>query len=319
MPRAHTSRRASVALAVLLSSSTASGQTLHVEVGSGRVTIDAQDTDVATVLQEWSRVGDIEIVNSAAVAGRRVNLRLDQVHEREAIQLLLGNTVGYIASLRALQDGKSILQRVTVINPTAVAATSHDARAPVAAQRESSAVSPSSLAGEPARDTPVRAGGTASTRPPALYWGGAQLGQAPTRADSSTAVNTTPAVRAEEERSGSPAATQVRSRSAPVVAPEMVPEQKQTVERSGRTGPRDTAPGGVAASRDSSETAPVRPVDLAAPPIVGEPPRLPEGFVPGVLPEGQVKFNPAAPPIVGEPPRLPAGYVPPGWDPDAPR
>ena len=86
-------------LACLVSTGRAAGLRLSIE--DGRVSIDAQDVTIRQILNEWSRVGKTRIVNVERLGGEPITIKLDGVPERQALDIILRNVPGYVASPRA--------------------------------------------------------------------------------------------------------------------------------------------------------------------------------------------------------------------------
>ena len=86
-------------LACFVSPGRAAG--LRVSIEDGKVSIDAQDVTVRQILNEWSRVGKTRIVNVERLGGEAITIKLDAVPERQALDIILRNVPGYVASPRA--------------------------------------------------------------------------------------------------------------------------------------------------------------------------------------------------------------------------
>lgn len=86
----------------------------------GRVVIVAKDATVAEILAEWARIGGTKIVNINRLPSERVTLQLQNVSERQALDVLLRNTSGYIAGPRAVADpNASLFDRIAIMPPSA--------------------------------------------------------------------------------------------------------------------------------------------------------------------------------------------------------
>jgi len=70
-----------------------------------RMTLIARDMSVSRILDRWSQIGGTVVVNGAAVQGGPVSLQLNDVPEREALEILLRSVDGYIVAER--EDGSS--------------------------------------------------------------------------------------------------------------------------------------------------------------------------------------------------------------------
>lgn len=74
---------------------------LQLTIANGRVTLIADHVPVRTVLQEWARLGQSTIVNAEKVVGAPLTLRLIDVPEAEALDIVLRSASGYLAAPRA--------------------------------------------------------------------------------------------------------------------------------------------------------------------------------------------------------------------------
>jgi hypothetical protein len=82
----------------------ASAQAVSLKFEDGRVSLNAQDASIRTILAEWARVGGTKIVNHDRIGGGPVTLELTDVPERQALDVLLRTTAGYVVTAR---DGSS--------------------------------------------------------------------------------------------------------------------------------------------------------------------------------------------------------------------
>jgi hypothetical protein len=87
---------------VVLFAAPASAQSgnLQLTIGDGRVTLMADNVPVRTILQEWARRGQSKIVNADKVMGAPVTLRLIDVPEEKALDIVLRSVSGYLAAPR---------------------------------------------------------------------------------------------------------------------------------------------------------------------------------------------------------------------------
>lgn len=99
---------------------------LKLTIGNGRVTLVADNVPVRTILQEWARLGQSNIVNAEKVLGGPVTLRLVDVPESEALDVILRSASGYLAAPRPVQMANaSSFDRIVILatsRPTASAA-----------------------------------------------------------------------------------------------------------------------------------------------------------------------------------------------------
>ena len=135
------------ALVVVAWPAIAAAQASHVslELGDRGVTLDARDSTLREILDEWERVGGIRILNGDRLDQRRVTLQLTDVPEREAFQILLRDIGGFVLSARALNDtGRSQFASLVVVpantplyrEPTLAPPTTTTARADQAVARD---------------------------------------------------------------------------------------------------------------------------------------------------------------------------------------
>lgn len=114
----------SAAVLALLLPTVGSAGDLKVTLSAGRATIIADDVPVRTILQEWARVGQIRIVNADKLAGPPVTLRLIDVPEQDALEVLLRSASGYVAAPRAqMIANASQYDRIVILATSRPAAT----------------------------------------------------------------------------------------------------------------------------------------------------------------------------------------------------
>lgn len=73
---------------------------VKLEFRNGRVNLTAQNAQIRTILAEWARLGGTRIVNAEKIGGPPVTLELTGVSERQAMEVLLRGTAGYIIGPR---------------------------------------------------------------------------------------------------------------------------------------------------------------------------------------------------------------------------
>lgn len=99
---------------------------LKLTIGEGRVTLIADNVPVRTILQEWARLGQSKIVNGEKVLGAPVTLRLIDVPEDQALDIVLRSASGYLAAPREVQMANaSRFDRIVILatsRPTTSAA-----------------------------------------------------------------------------------------------------------------------------------------------------------------------------------------------------
>lgn len=97
---------------------------LELSIQDGLVSIDAQDVTVRQILTEWARVGKTRIVNVERITGGPLTLKLENVPEKQALDIILRSIPGYMALPRATHDADaSTYDRILIMaTTTAVAA-----------------------------------------------------------------------------------------------------------------------------------------------------------------------------------------------------
>jgi hypothetical protein len=132
-----------VAVFFLACAGSAGAQNLTLEFRDGRVSIDATNTPVRTILSEWARLGGTRVVGSERVAGAPLTIHLENVPEAQALEIVLRNVAGYMAAPRtASSAGASLYDRILVLatsSAPAAAANTRGAQNPPNAARNSRA------------------------------------------------------------------------------------------------------------------------------------------------------------------------------------
>src|SRR6266850_6850357 len=97
-------------------------QPFRLQIAAGRVTLHAQNIPVRTILSEWSRLGGARVVNGEAVVGAPLTLDLENVPERQALDIILRGVSGYMLAARDLgvAGGPSMFDRIMIL-PTSSA------------------------------------------------------------------------------------------------------------------------------------------------------------------------------------------------------
>jgi hypothetical protein len=109
----------------------AAAQSISLTMRDGRVTLITENATPAAILAEWARQGQVRIVDGERVPGAPLTLRLENVPEREALDIVLRGAAGYIAAPRAQQVATlSRFDRVMVM-PTSPGAATARASAPL--------------------------------------------------------------------------------------------------------------------------------------------------------------------------------------------
>src|SRR5262245_25725026 len=88
-------------LVVLALAAPASAQQLKMSFNQGLVSVDATQVPVRQILAEWAKLGGTKVVNGERVTGSPVTLKLVDVPEAQALEIILRNVAGYMAAPRA--------------------------------------------------------------------------------------------------------------------------------------------------------------------------------------------------------------------------
>ena len=117
---------------------------LQLTIKDGRVTLIADKVPARQILEEWAIVGDAKIVNADKLTGPPLTLRLENVPEREALDIVLRSAAGYVAAPRPLAgEGASRFDRIVVLAAS---------KAPPAPARSMAAPAPAPFAPPPVND-----------------------------------------------------------------------------------------------------------------------------------------------------------------------
>ena len=108
---------------VMLAAPPAGAAGLQMSIRNGRVTLDAQDVTVRQILTEWARIGKTQIVNAERITGGPVTLKLQDVPEKQALEIILRTVPGYMARPReTFVADASIYDRILVMATTSAVA-----------------------------------------------------------------------------------------------------------------------------------------------------------------------------------------------------
>ena len=111
---------AAAAAFLLAGAAPARAQEVQLRFADGRVSLKASNASVSRILQQWAQIGGTTIVNGERIPGAPVTLELNNVPEREALDILLRGVSGYIAAQGTSGAGASRLGRILIL-PTSVA------------------------------------------------------------------------------------------------------------------------------------------------------------------------------------------------------
>ena len=157
-------------------------QSVSLTLKDGRVTLITQNATPAAILAEWARQGQVKVVDAERIPGSPLTLRLENVPEREALDIVLRSAAGYIAAPRA----QAVAGNVSRFDRVIVMATSPGAAAaarPAAVQRSPGANANTAVV----QHTPVQVDEeTLQAQPAVVEEAGNNAGGAPEQPASST-------------------------------------------------------------------------------------------------------------------------------------
>jgi hypothetical protein len=122
-----------LSLAFALLAVPAFGQTaLKLDIRDGNVNLDATSVPARQILAEWARIGGTKVVGAEKIAGTPLTLKLENMPERQALDIILRNVAGYMAAPRraAAVPGLSAYDRIVIL-PTSAAPAAATANANV--------------------------------------------------------------------------------------------------------------------------------------------------------------------------------------------
>ena len=118
------------ALALVMAFALPAEAQLKLQINDGRVTLDAQNVPARQILAEWGRIGGTKIVGAEKITGTPLTLKLVDVPEKQALDILLRNVAGFMAAPRqmAAAPGASAYDRILIMATTSAPAPSANAR-----------------------------------------------------------------------------------------------------------------------------------------------------------------------------------------------
>jgi hypothetical protein len=93
----------------------AAAQQLTLTFNNGLVTVDAAAVPVRTLLAEWAKKGGTKVVGAERVTGAPLTVKLIDVPEAQALEVVLRSVAGYMAAPRSTGEGASIYDRILVM------------------------------------------------------------------------------------------------------------------------------------------------------------------------------------------------------------
>jgi hypothetical protein len=107
----------------------AQGQGLKLSFHDGLVTVDATSVPVRTILTEWSKIGGTNVIGADRVSGAPLTLKLIDVPEAKALEIILRSVAGYMAAPRSIAAaGPSMYDRILVMATTSAPPPAASAR-----------------------------------------------------------------------------------------------------------------------------------------------------------------------------------------------
>jgi hypothetical protein len=104
---------------------------LKLQISDGRVTLDAVNVPTRQILAEWARIGGTRIVGGDKVAGAPLTLKLVDVPEKQALDIILRNVAGFMAAprLASAAPGASTYDRILIMATSSAPAAASNTRA----------------------------------------------------------------------------------------------------------------------------------------------------------------------------------------------
>jgi len=100
----------------------AAAQQLKVAFNDGLVTVDATSVPVRTILNEWAKQGGTKVVGAERISGAPLTVKLIDVPEAKALEVILRSVAGYMAAPRSTGEGPSVYDRILVMATSAAPA-----------------------------------------------------------------------------------------------------------------------------------------------------------------------------------------------------
>lgn len=108
-------RRSLLTLALALVAAPVWAQQVKIAFHDGQVSVETTGALPRAILAEWSKVGGTNIVNAERVAGTPLTLKLVDVPEAQALEIILRSVAGYMAAPRGRTPGASRYDRILVM------------------------------------------------------------------------------------------------------------------------------------------------------------------------------------------------------------
>jgi hypothetical protein len=118
-------------IVLVLAASPVFAASLQISFRDGRVSIDAQDVTVRQILTEWARIGKTRVVNVERLTGGPITLKLENLPEKQALEIILRAVPGYMALPReTIVADASAYDRILVMPTTTAVAAARPQPAP---------------------------------------------------------------------------------------------------------------------------------------------------------------------------------------------
>ena len=103
-------------------------QALKLEIQNGRVSLEATSVPARQILAEWAKIGGTKVVGGDKITGAPLTLKLVNMPERQALDIILRNAAGYMAAprLASAAPGASNFDRILIL-PTSAAGSAASA------------------------------------------------------------------------------------------------------------------------------------------------------------------------------------------------
>jgi hypothetical protein len=107
-------------------------QHLKLELKDGRATLEANGVPARLILAEWAKVGGTKVVGGDKVTGAPLTLKLIDMPERQALDIILRNVAGFMAAPRqaSAAPGASTYDRILILASSSAPAQAAGAARP---------------------------------------------------------------------------------------------------------------------------------------------------------------------------------------------
>jgi hypothetical protein len=116
-----------IAALAFLVAAPAGDQQLQVSFDNGLVSVDATAVPVRQILNEWAKLGGTKVVGVERITGAPLTIKLIDVPESRALEIILRSVAGYMAAPRASGTGASMYDRILVMATSAAPAAAASA------------------------------------------------------------------------------------------------------------------------------------------------------------------------------------------------